>query len=105
MNLQLSDLVNENTRQLFTILDLKCDFFESEVVHWENFTSYETALNAINNLRIVNDVAERGVALAQTLNNSLPKDPEQRQGYFHTVEHDRKAFPSASKSTYTFGKL
>src|SRR6266487_1040541 len=89
-DLHLSDLVNENTRKLFTIMDLKCDFLESNVDYWQNFASYDAAFNAISNLRIVNDVAERAVALAQTLNPSLPKDPEKCQGYFHVVENDRK---------------
>jgi len=38
-------------------------------------------------MTVVNDVAERGVHLAQMFNNKITMDPDERQDIFLVVDH------------------
>ncbi len=46
----------------------------------------------VDSLKVVNDIAERAVALARDFNGSLSRDPEQQQFLLQVVEHHRKEF-------------
>ena len=50
-------------------------------------------------MKVVNDTAERGIALMQQYNSSLTKNEEQKQFLLRLVERHRKTFPSSAKST------
>ena len=50
---------------------------------------------------MVNDLAERGVALMQEYNQLLTKDEDQKQALLQTVSEHRKKYPDAKKSTVT----
>jgi len=47
---------------------------------------------------VVNDSAERGIALIEKYNQSLMKDEEQKQFLLHFVQSHRQQFPSSSKA-------
>ena len=49
-------------------------------------------------LKVVNDLAERGVGLIQAFNHVRTKQEDQKQYLLHIEEEHRKQFPSASKS-------
>ena len=53
----------------------------------------------INNLKVVNEVAEKGVRLMEEFNDVLTDDEEQRRMLLHSVEDTRKLFPDFRKST------
>ena len=69
--------------------------------HWEYEPSYNTAMRCIRSLDVVNDFAERGVALIQELNLALTKDEDQKFLLQVVEEHSRK-FPDARKSIVAF---
>lgn len=48
---------------------------------------------------MVNDVAERGVALIQQFNTTITHDEEQKQYLLQIVESHRKKFKNCNKST------
>jgi len=48
---------------------------------------------------VVNDPAERAIALKQQYNMSLTKNKEQGQFLLQIVYHHRKTYPSCSKAT------
>jgi len=50
-------------------------------------------------MKVVNDCAERGIALVEEYNSSLTKDEEQKQFLLRLVELHRKQFPVATKAT------
>lgn len=50
---------------------------------------------------MVNDFAERGLALMQAYNLALTKDEDQRQFLLQVIEDHRKRYPDARKSTVT----
>jgi hypothetical protein len=54
-------------------------------------------LGTLSSLKVVNDIAERAVALARDFNGSLSRDSEQQQFLLQVVEHHRKEFPVPTK--------
>ena len=52
----------------------------------------------INDLKVVNDVAERGVRLMEEFKDVLTDNVEQRRMLQHCVEDTRKLYPDFRKS-------
>ena len=66
---------------------------------WEHENSFKEAMNAASGLVMVNDRAERGVALTQDYNKLLTKDEEQKQALLQIVAAHRKMYPNTKKAT------
>ena len=58
------------------------------------------SFQTVKSLRVVNDVAERAVALVQEYNRCTTKDEEQFQCLLQIVQEHRKQYP-ATKSNKT----
>ena len=56
------------------------------------------ALKIVENLRVVNDTAERGVKLIQDFNILLTKNEEQKQFVLQAVDECRRLYPDVKKS-------
>ncbi|KAK3909534.1 2,3-dihydroxyphenylpropionate/2,3-dihydroxicinnamic acid 1,2-dioxygenase [Frankliniella fusca] len=61
----LADFVNKNTEKFFKIMDIKMDFLREDPSEWAGNASYQDGMQKINSLHVVNDIAERGVALVK----------------------------------------
>ena len=97
-DMHLSDFVTPQSTYLFTVLGLEPnDFLGHDPMYWPEIASYNAAKKTIESLKVVNDVAERGVALAQEYNRKLTKDESQLQAIFQVVESHRKRYPDCSK--------
>lgn len=101
-NKKLSDFVSENTKILFQLLKLDDTFLKVDPSNWSNNSIYNDNKKKISHLKVVNDIAERGVALASSY-NMLTKDESQQQNVYQVVENHRKIFPNADKATITHG--
>ena len=55
------------------------------------------SVSVINVIKVVNDTAERGIALINDYNNVLTTDEDQKQHFYKVVTQERKNFPSTSK--------
>ena len=53
----------------------------------------------IGGLKVVNDIAERGVKLMEEFKDILTGDEEQRKMLLHCVEDTRKLYPDFRKAT------
>ncbi|KAK8394256.1 hypothetical protein O3P69_006447 [Scylla paramamosain] len=60
---------------------------------------YKKALEYVRNLRVVNDIAERGVNMMNDFANVITTDPKQREYFLHAVEYCRRRFESFKKQT------
>jgi len=69
--IQLSDLVTANTTTLFDALDISKDFQQLHPSLWEKQEEFVMARCKIQQLKVVNNAAERGVALIQSFNGVL----------------------------------
>lgn len=65
---------------------------------WEVDPTFLAMKAKVKQLKVVNDCAERGVALIQTYNSALTKDESQKQYLLQLVSSHRKLFPEATKA-------
>lgn len=98
-NTDLSNFIGPASHLFFDVLGLDKSFLEIEVDKWSVLPSFLEAKKIVKGLKVVNDCAERGIALATTFNKSLTKQEEQKQYLFQVVENHRKRFPDARKKT------
>lgn len=57
----------------------------------------EIIFNFFNSLKVVNDVAERNIALISQYNQRLTKVEDQFQGLLQTVKKLRQSYPNCKK--------
>ena len=98
---QLSDFVSQHPRQLFTALNIPQHFLDNSPAAWDNDDDYIEGQRKVRSLKVVNDVAERGVAMIQAFNGVLTNQEEQKQFLLQVVEKHRHDFPDPNKSTFT----
>lgn len=77
--LGLPDFVNSNTRQFLSILRVNDEFLNVDPLLWTNNPSYLEAEATVRALAVVNDVAERGVALVKDYNCTVTHDENEFQ--------------------------
>ena len=68
---KLSDFVTSSNQLLFSILGLSCDFFEADPSIWEARADNQAAKATVDSLKVVNDTAERAMALVRDFKASL----------------------------------
>lgn len=73
---QLTDLVTANTRNFFEYFEIPQDFLNNDPVKWNEDEDFIRSKNFLLNLTVVNDLAERGVALIEQYNSILTKDED-----------------------------
>jgi len=98
---QLSDFVSKHTKQLFTALNIPQQFLLNSPDTWSTDKDYIDGQRKVRSLKVVNDAAERGVALIQAFNGVLTNQEEQKQFLLQVVEKHRCDFPNCNKSTLT----
>ena len=84
----------------FKILNLNTDFLSQDVESWPENVSFQEAKKVVQSLKVVNDSAERAIALATNFNLSLTRREEEKQYLYQVLEGHRKQFPNANKSTF-----
>lgn len=98
-DLTLSSFVTKNTSTFFNKLCIDSEFLLVDSEHWELQDSYQRGFEIANKLRVVNDNAERGVALIEAFAMTITKDEEQKQSLLQVVQEHRRQYPDCNKST------
>ncbi|GBP18811.1 hypothetical protein EVAR_93239_1 [Eumeta japonica] len=75
---------------MFELFDLSYDFLDEDVSLWPENQNFLENLEYFKKLQVVNDVAERGVALIEQYNRCLTKDEEQLQYLLQAAVMDPK---------------
>ena len=75
----LQDSVIPRSMKLFQMMDLPHDFPDVDPDVWHDRDGYKQAREALQSLKVVNDQAERGVALIQEYSGPLTKNETQLQ--------------------------
>lgn len=100
---KLETFVTRRTECLFNLLsdtgkeEVRL-FLSKDPEEWEQDESYQKLKRIAQHMKVVNDTAERGIALIQTYNESLTRDEEQKQFLLRFVARHRKMYPTASKA-------
>lgn len=66
---------------------------------WEKIPAFQATKAVVKSLKVINDAAERSVALMSSFNESITKTESEMQKLIQVVEDNRKRIPDARKST------
>lgn len=91
----LEQFCTANSKRLFGLLGIQ--ELPSDPTEWDEHDSFRHATKVIKGLAVVNDRAERGVALIQDYNKKLTKDEDQLQFLLQVVSEHRRQFPDCTK--------
>jgi hypothetical protein len=97
----LEDFVTQRSRVLFERMNLPDSFLKADPETWEERDDYKAARQTVQAMKVVNDHAERGVALIQEFSGLLTHDEVQLQFLLQVVQEHRKDFPDSNKKTLT----
>lgn len=83
----LEFLFSSRTKQMFDRFKISMDFLKSDPNTWHEMDDYKKGKYIIDNLKVVNDCAERGIKLIQEYHEQITKDEDQRQHLFKVIAH------------------
>ena len=98
-NLTLNKLVTKNSKKFFTILNISSNFLNADPSTWENRDDYRLNCEIIKKLQVINDRAERCVALMSEYNLLLTQDEKKKQAIVKIVKEFREHFDSFNKES------
>ncbi|KAJ8411990.1 hypothetical protein AAFF_G00142570 [Aldrovandia affinis] len=84
-------------------LRLEDGFLDADPATWLEREDFRTAAAFVQGIAVINDHAERGVALIQEYNRKLTQDEEQLQFLLQVVSRHRAEFPDSRKKTVAAG--
>jgi hypothetical protein len=91
--------VSKKSILLLQRLELPLDFLKVDPDSWEQRDYFKVAKEVVQALKVVNDHAERGVALVQEFSGLLTRNKDQLQFLLQVVDEHRRAFPDSQKQT------
>lgn len=98
-NLNLNSFVDANFFKFFNRFYINQHFLNTHPNEWDNRPDFKDHVLRLSKLKVVNDSAERGIAMISTFNNSITQDEDQKQFLLQVIEKHRKEFPTCKKST------
>jgi len=96
---ELQDLVGPYSHMIFTILGTDKDWLAQDPASWQESESYREMEDYVRNVKVTNDMAERGIKMATDYSKILTKNPEMRKKLLQGVEMSRKIHPDMKKTT------
>lgn len=91
---ELADFANQRSLQVFEKLNINSTFLNTDPNEWNINQHYIGGKQIVRNLKVVNDIAERGVKLFEDFNKLLTNDEEEKQLLLQVVEANRKWVPT-----------
>ncbi|KAK2703771.1 hypothetical protein QYM36_017903 [Artemia franciscana] len=98
-NKNLEHFVTAKSAKLFQMMDLPDGFLTVDPDLWEDRHDYKLASETVRSLKVVNDHAERGVALIQEYSGFITQDESQLQFLLQVVNEHRRVYPVSRKQT------
>ena len=95
----LSHLVSQNTRKFLVTMNIAQNFLLTNPNSWDINKNNICVHSKVNKLKVVNDAAERGVALIENFNSALTSQEEQKQYLLQINKNHHQKFPKAKKTT------
>src|ERR1051325_4142245 len=95
---QLHDLVTSSSAAALRLFGISfADLSGQDPLTWDDIPSFRSARTVIESLKVVNDTAERSVALMNTFNQWITKTESEMQRLIQVVEDNRKRIPDCRK--------
>jgi len=86
----ITNLVTKNTMNFFRCLRIESDFLDADPESWRERDDYRHGQEVVAALKVINDDAERGVALIEEYNALITKNEEQKQFLLQVVQDHRR---------------
>jgi len=99
VNMTVANFVTKNTSNFFRKLGIQYGFIDVDPELWNDRDDYRQGRDIVHQLKVVNDIAEQGVALIEEYNSILTNDEDQKQYLLQIVQDHRKRFPNCNKRT------
>ena len=97
-SIEISILFGKESWRLLRLCGIEGkSFLVQTASSWENCNDYKMLKNIVSNFVVVNDVAERAVLLAKTLQNKLTKKSDIKHALVNVVPELRKICQSQKK--------
>ena len=96
---KLENFVTQNTNRFFSITGLPSSFLTKNIDLWSVDEDYQTVKNIVHSMRVINDIAERGVALMDDYNKLHTTSEEQKQFLLLVVKEYRQRYSDRTKKT------
>ncbi|KAG0714114.1 hypothetical protein GWK47_014766 [Chionoecetes opilio] len=105
LDIYLKDLVTSRTRRTLDSLlpgreEEVGTLLEKSPETWETEATFLDMKRNVSQMKVVNDAAERGIALATSFNSIIAKDEVQKQYLLKVVGKHRREQPFNSKEAY-----
>lgn len=98
VNTKLKDLIGPKSWLLFSLFK-DVSWLKTSAKNWNKDKKYTEMKDFISQLKVVNDLAERGVKLMSDYSTIVTNNEEQKQCLLQTVEDHRKKYPDFMKKT------
>ena len=96
---EIEYFISKDSMKFFSAFQIETSFLEEDASHWMGNAAYEKGKKIVSQLKVVNDVAERGVKLMSDFNDLKTRDEDQKQFLLHVAREYREKFPDINKST------
>ena len=99
-NKWLEELVDSSSVPALRYIGIDVNaFFNKDPDIWSSCPAYTEACSIINSFKVVNDAAERAIALMTTFNQSRTTSKNGMQNLIQVVEENRQRIPSKPTKT------
>ena len=95
---QLKDLIGPKSWLMFSFFD-DASWLKLPVKCWNTDANFKEMLHFATHLKVVNDLAERGVQFMANYSDIITKDVDQKQYLLQSVEDHRRRFTDCKKKT------
>ncbi|KAL4100680.1 hypothetical protein QTP88_020714 [Uroleucon formosanum] len=99
-NKDINDFRSIQSSNFFNRFGIPMNFLDLDPKLWNENDQYKKSKELVNNINVVNDIAERGVKLIEDYNKLLTKNEDQKQYLLQVVSEYRQQFPDCKKALY-----
>jgi hypothetical protein len=85
--------------KFFERFKINTDFLTTDPSKWDGDENFNKSTAIVNNINVVNDIAERGVKLIKEYNTKITNDEIQKQYLLQVVCDYCNKYPNSKKST------
>lgn len=96
----IEEFIYPNSINFFKRFAIKTSFLNEDPQLWNTNEDYVHAINILQNLKVVNDSAERAVKLIEDYNSIITKNEEQKQFLLQIVADYRKNHSDSKKKYF-----
>ena len=97
-DMTIASFVTTTTANFFRRLNIQHGFIDVDPELWRDRDDYREGRDIVHQLKFVNDMAERGVALIEEYNSIFKKNEDQKQYLLQIVQDHRRRFSDCKKS-------